>query len=56
LKFDEKPVENLIGVYMPDGPVGVACDHLLAVGVDPEAFVNLDGVAVILFPLGVAAD
>ena len=41
---------------MPEGPVGVACDHLLAVGVDPEAFVNLDGVAVILFPLGVAAD
>lgn len=41
---------------MPEGPVGVACDHLLAAGVAPEAFVNLDGVAVILLPLGVAAD
>lgn len=45
-----------MGVWAPLGPPGVACDQRLgAVGVAPSASVNLDGVAVILFPRGVAA-
>lgn len=56
LKFDdEKPdYENLVGVWDPDGPIGVACDHRFAIGVTPSAFVNLEGVTVIRPPLGVA--
>lgn len=56
MKLDWNPEadENLVGVCAPDGPEGVACDHLLAIGVTPSELVNLEGVAVILPPRGVA--